>query len=327
MRTTWLLGVGVVTVGLAVVSACTGDDPVIAPGVDSGASDGAAQPDGGDPGADGSADGSAADGSADAGACAMRPFQAPLSVGLPADFAYGPRFYTLDGGTRMQYVATPGAADAGHDLHEAIPSGGMAFVFDSPVPNVNTPADEWAPAPSGDGAFMVFARGPIGSRSLYLSNRVAGTFNGGTLIPVLQPDTNNEDTDGYLLADGSAYYFASNRAGGGGLGLYRSAHQADGFDPASSVLPSGPGTRSLPVVDSAETTMLYAESPTRDLSMGDIVETRLDAAHQATGTPMAHPELSTAVAPDSPAWLSPDGCTLYFQRGFSAGSQVFVARR
>lgn len=323
------------TCGAAMIAvACTGDDPDLAAAGDSGAPETAAPSEGG-PGDDGAAPGDGAapsDADAGLGPCRGRPFTSIGPVQVPTDFHFGPRFYESDAGRRMMYVTLTVTVTGPRNISEATRAGGATEAYESSglVTELNTGGTQWSPSPSSDGRVLVLARGPApGSRALYVTTRQdTGNFSPPIPIAAVPNDGGIEDGDPFLLGNGNAVYWGTNRSGANGLSIRRMERNGTSFAPATTVLAgSSTITYTLPVVDDAESTILYATGST-DSSTWDIVEARLDGAFLA-GAPIAHPELNQAGVGDAPSWLSPDGCTLYFQRGFAAApnAMVFVARR
>ncbi|MEO0482460.1 MAG: hypothetical protein AAF138_02460 [Planctomycetota bacterium] len=99
--------------------------------------------------------------------------------------------------------------------------------------SINTPAPETSAAFSSpaasDADFMIFSRGAPGSGAdLYIARRQGRTW--APAQPFEPANSNADEIDPAIAPDGSAVYFASDRAGGlGGYDLYRVLRSGDGW--------------------------------------------------------------------------------------------------
>ncbi len=80
--------------------------------------------------------------------------------------------------------------------------------------NINTPTDEFYPALSGDGVYLVYAsrRGDGKTSNLYMSTNVNGQWDSPVDMNKLNSD--KDDTTPFISHDGTMIVFSSNREGG-----------------------------------------------------------------------------------------------------------------
>ncbi len=85
---------------------------------------------------------------------------------------------------------------------------------DSLGANINSPADEFYPALSGDGIYLVYAsrRGDGKTSNIYISTNVNGKWD--TPVDMSRINSGKDDVTPYLSLDGTMIVFSSNRDGG-----------------------------------------------------------------------------------------------------------------
>lgn len=228
----------------------------------------------------------------------------------------------------------PGGVGIGtYDIYQATrPSISAPFANLLPVSGVNTSGDERAPRVTADGLSMFaisVAPGDPGHYHVTLATRAntAVAFDG--LQPVANVNsTSHNDIDPYLLPAGDVLYVSSDRLGN--FRLYRSVKLGGTFSAPKLVggidldLPAEEGN---PVVTLDELTLFFASTRPGGAGYYDIYEARRSTSADGFGEPIALASLNTAEA-DTPTWISPDGCDLYFTRFEpSAGRQMYVATR
>jgi hypothetical protein len=127
----------------------------------------------------------------------------------------------------------------------------------------------------------------------------------------------------YVMPSGRVLYFHSSRFGN--TDIFRVS--TDTFAPVGGI--NSPYDDLRPVVTEDELTIYFASSrPDPDARGGwDIWVATRGSAEADFGTPSVVRELSTEQS-ESPGWISPDGCRLYFDRGGSTTiSRIYVAQK
>lgn len=206
---------------------------------------------------------------------------------------------------------------------------GLAFGPATPLAAANSEDDEYRAALSGDGATLYFDRqvggaGPAPRYSLFHAVRGAGGELGA---PTPMDGLNEAGHDLEPFPTDHEIYFASTR-GGIAARLWRAPRTERGFGPAVPV-PAGHGRGSAEIpVPSADGLALYfcplERSASNDSS--DIwVSLRADR-DQPFETAMEIGSLRTD-GKESPSWLSPDNCRLYFGADRDGQFDIWVAER
>ncbi|MEX1026068.1 MAG: hypothetical protein WD226_13420, partial [Planctomycetota bacterium] len=181
---------------------------------------------------------------------------------------------------------------------------------------VNSNADDVAPAFGPDGLYFASDRGPLGrGLDLWFARFDEYGFQAPELLPpALQSDA--DDTDPAPLGDGRLVF--ASRRGGDDLDLFEAdlARPADGAlaltelnSPADDREPSG------------NATVLWFASD----RAGDFDPFRSFRGPAGWLEPRVIAALSTPLSERAP-WLAPDGFTLWFERGDDAGRALHVAR-
>ncbi len=176
------------------------------------------------------------------------------------------------------------------------------------------------PTLTADGSVMFFARylaAPEGERraDVYVSRRRAdGVFDGASPLAIA---TDAEETTPYVTPAGDALYFS--RYEGGQYLLHRVALPAVALTEVGALDPATapPGGAVNPVVTADELTLYFASANAK----GDLdiwVATHAKKGERFKGARVVA-ELRSAQH-DTPSWVSPDGCVLYFDRWTSSGA-------
>ncbi|HUS31503.1 MAG TPA: hypothetical protein VMZ53_23520 [Kofleriaceae bacterium] len=180
----------------------------------------------------------------------------------------------------------------------------------------------WSPTVTANGLTLYFTRTNGNSqKDIYKATRGAITdanFSGVALVAELNTASSEEDV--YVVPDGSAIYFSSDRGNGNTLSIFRAQLNGSTFSPPTEVLADTNLFVSRVVISPDELTMFYQDA-------NEIHETRR-ASKTAPWT--LEPALTVLGSPnaDHPTWISPDGCRLYLEsdRG-SAPLDLYVAVR
>jgi hypothetical protein len=196
------------------------------------------------------------------------------------------------------------------------PDTASAFTGITKVTELNGgSADGYLTTTSGD-LLGYFVSMRTGNGDIYRTSRADAGMAWGSLAVVTAVSTTSLEDDAFVLADGRAIYFTSNRAGGS-LGIYRAAVDVNGnVSPAAAV--SGVNTsadETEAVVTLDELTMYFARFSTNRR----IMVAKRAATNAAWGTATAVTELNLSTN-DSPSWISPDGCRILVSSNASGGA-------
>jgi len=152
----------------------------------------------------------------------------------------------------------------------------------------------------------------------------AGAWSAPRLVPGLSP--NLEDAGGpFIMPLGDVLYFHSTRLGHG-HDIFRSERSDAGWSaPAFVPQVDTLGTDDLhPVLSDDELTIYFTS--TRSDRAGDIWVATRRSRSDDFDPPVSVDELNTVDVFEAPGWFSPDGCRIYFTRGYETG-QIYVASR
>ena len=219
----------------------------------------------------------------------------------------------------------------GFDIYKATRTSiTAAFGNITPVAGMNTTVDERGPRVTADGlSMLVYSRVPgATAQHIMQATRTTAALPFSGLQVIAKVDGTTDDVDPYLLQNGNVIYFTSNR--GGNYGLYRSSKTGGAFSIPTLVSGVNLDTASIensPVVTPDELTLYFSsDRPGGSGSLDIYVVTRPTTA-DGFGAPTALTSLNTASV-DTPSWISPDGCALYFSRAEpNLGFQLYVAMR
>lgn len=274
---------------------------------------------------DGGSDGSSVDASPDARVpvCWGAPFTAPSPV-TELNTNNRDAFLRLSADELTAYLSGDivGAAAVlgGWKSSRASATGTFAAPTRLVITN-DTAVEMWSPSVTADGLTLYFTRtnGNAG-KDIYKATRNAVTDNFSGLAPVTELNTNSSEEDVYVVPDGSAIYFSSDRANGNTFSIFRAAANGATFSPPVEVLADTSLFVNRVVISPDELTMFYQGG-------NEIHET-----HRASKTAAfaLQPALTVLGSPnaDHPTWISPDGCRLYLEsdRG-TAPMDVYLAVR
>jgi Tol biopolymer transport system component len=198
------------------------------------------------------------------------------------------------------------------------------------VPGMNTTGNERGPrvTPDGLSMYVYSTAAGVAGQHIMLASRTGTTLPFSGLQVLAKVNGTTDDVDPYLLQNGNVLYFTSNRAGN--YGLYRSSKIAGAF--STPLLVSGDNLDSAslensPVVTPDELTLYFSSDRPGGLGSLDIYTSTRSTTADAFGAPIALTSVNTA-STDTPTWVSPDGCALYFSRAeTNVGYQLYVAMR
>jgi WD40-like Beta Propeller Repeat len=209
-----------------------------------------------------------------------------------------------------------------------VPFGGVKL-----VDNVNVPMSlNMDPTATANGLTLIYryrmGRTDSGIDQLFAAERAdaASAFSNGTPVANVNVGGFN-NVQPYVMPDGSALYFSSDRAGD--FDIYRAVRVGDtfGLPVAISELNATGANEGDPLLTADELTIYFSSSRSAGLGRADIWMAQRADKGLMFGPPIDLMEINSA-AMDAPTWLSPDGCRLYMssERG-DAGNDIYVALR
>jgi hypothetical protein len=286
-------------------------------------------------GAAGAGGGTAGAGGA-AGACDLsKPFGAAvLAPGINSSFNEYAIGINRDG---LSAVVASDRTDLGgpgkFDLYGTTrASTSAAFGLPTLLPNVNTADNETKPVVSPDGLQLYFSSDRPGTGTgydIYVATRLSLVASFGVPSLVASVSSTAGDLLGSLTADGQYLYF-DRPASGTGRDIYvknlRTADPPVPIDALNSKYDEGHA-----IVSDDQLTVYFASTRVGLSTSGGSADANILVAHRSTvtepfGDPALVSELNTSNA-DLPSYLSPDGCTLYFDSDRSGSQDLWVATK
>lgn len=140
---------------------------------------------------------------------------------------------------------------------------------------INTPGDEWAPAPSPDGTQLLFASNKPGARhDLFIAAVRGDGFAPATPLPGAINTPDADEFDATFLSDGSSLVFSRSRnVDSDPIQLYFARRGATGYD-AGTALPDSvnvaDGYTLGPSIDQRDRNVLYFSGHRPDASAGKL---------------------------------------------------------
>ncbi len=170
---------------------------------------------------------------------------------------------------------------------------------------------DWSPAIASSTSYIVFARGNVLARDLF----VGSGLSWGTVAAAAALNTADDDTDPWIVgAPPVALYYARNTPTSGKILRARITSTTPTFGaPTDVTLPCPSQFCGTPVVDAAESTLLFAAWADAKFAttVYEIALSKVATDVTAKGTPVPHPELGTHY----PSWVSSDGCVAIVAHG------------
>jgi Tol biopolymer transport system component len=192
------------------------------------------------------------------------------------------------------------------------------------------------PTLTTDGLTMFFESDPGGTYQVIVATRSDVTASFTTSAPVAGINAGPDDSQPFVLPDGSALYFMSTRNDGsataGTADIYRAARASSGqfTTPVQVSTINTSAGEYAPVPTPDELVLYYASSRSDGPARGgfDIWMTKRASVNDAFDPPVNVVELNTSIN-EIPDWISPDRCRLYFDRLGASGTvdKIYVAER
>jgi hypothetical protein len=259
------------------------------------------------------------DGGTDASGDASPDARLPTCWGAP--FAAGPQpVVALNGTMRDAFLRLSGdelTAYFSRDIvgASAVLSGFTASrttatgTFGTPIRlviNGDTALELWSPTVTADGKTLYFTRtnGAAG-KDIYKATRNVTSDNFSGITAVTELNSSSADEDVYVVPDGSAIYFSSDRGNGNTFSIFRAALNGASFSPPVEVLADTSLFVNRVVISPDELTMFYQGG-------NEIHETRRASKTAMWSLAPAIGVLGSMSA-DHPTWVSADGCRLYLE--------------
>jgi TolB protein len=191
-------------------------------------------------------------------------WSAPIAVSFNSAAKDFDPAYSPDG--KLVYFFSDRPGGVGRDDLYRVPVTGDTFgAVEHLGPEVNTPGDEWAPAPSPDGTLLMFASNAPGKKhDLYLARAVGGGFAKAEPVAgaVNAPDT--DELDATFLADGRSIVFTRSKGiENDPVELYSATPGPGGYDAGtrlSDAVNMAGGATLGPAIDPREPGVLYFRS-------------------------------------------------------------------
>jgi hypothetical protein len=189
------------------------------------------------------------------------------------------------------------------------------------------------PTVTADGLTIFFESDPGSVFRVMVAARstVVAQFSASAQVAGLNAGT--DDSEPFVLPDGSALYFISTRGTGGGTNdIYRAARGPSGqfAVPVQVSTINTPSTEYAPVPTPDELVLYYASDRPDSPAKGalDIWMTKRASTSAAFEPPVNVQELNTT-GNEIPDWISPDRCRLYFDRlgANGVGDKIYVSER
>lgn len=245
-----------------------------------------------------------------------KPFGAPVALGA-INTAAAEAFGWLSGDELTLLFASNRAGGLGaFDLYIATRASATdAFGTPSLLAGVNTAGSERRPVMTADGLtlFADTQANPNAAVQIARATRASTSAAFGALSPVTALNLANSGAP-YVLPDGSALYFGSDRVAGSAYNLFVSSNAGGAFGAPTPVTGTNLATAStedVPAVTPDQLTLYFASD--RAGTTYDIFRATRPNLAAGFGAPVAVTELNTG-ANEVPTWISADGCLLLLYR-------------
>ncbi len=215
----------------------------------------------------------------------------------------------------------------GYDIYTAtrtsIADSWMALAAVAPV---NSTASEADPTISADQLTLYVSR----STDIYRSTRASTSTAFGAPVAVAPLNSGASEFAPYLVEDGSSLYFSSTRNSDAGVSeLFVAQPLADGgFTAPANVNGTAlkTGDNRFAAVTADQLVMYFASNRTGGQGSYDIWVATRASTSVAFGTPRVVAEVSSTLD-ETPDWVSPDRCRLYFSSNRGASYDLYVATK
>jgi hypothetical protein len=186
------------------------------------------------------------------------------------------------------------------------------------------------PALTADALTIFFESDPGGTFQVMVASRTTVAAPFSTSGPVAGINAGPDDSQPFVLPDGSALYFMSTRSGT--ADILRAARDTTGQFTAPTPVSTINTTSGeyAPVLTPDDLVLYFASDRSGGSAKGsyDIWMTKRASRAAAFDPPVNVQELNTT-GYEIPDWLSPDRCRLYFDHNDGAGTndKIYVAER
>lgn len=257
---------------------------------------------------DGGSDGPSADASPDARlpTCFGQAFSAPAAV-ASLNTTAPDMFLRLSADELTAYMSRGGGAAAPMFFVATRASATSPFGTATSM-TVGAASELLSPTVTADGLTMLFTSartGTLGLQDIWMATRGTTTATFGNVTNVSAANSTGIEDDVYVVPDGSAIYFSSDR-NGQIFSIFRAEKSGTSYTNPQVVLSTTNQLNVSRVVVSADELTLYYQEG------NEIHETHRNAKTDAWALGTRLMVLNSANA-DHPTWLSPDGCRLYLE--------------
>lgn len=265
-----------------------------------------------------------------AASCDGTTWRAPVVVAVAGlePHLFGPRL-TADGGG-LYLSQTRGTPFRDEDIWLLDRTGAGAFANPIRVEPVSSMTFDGSPFPSPDGLELFFSSARSGSRDLWVARRGQPSGNFGDPTPILFVNSDSDDQNPSLTADGLALFFATDRdAPRFREDIYtstRASRLAAFARPERVAELSGPTKDGAPFI-SPDGLTIHFTSDRPGARRLDIWTATRPSRTAPFSAPVHLPELASAADDEDPS-ISPDGKELYFASNRAGGTfQLYRAAR
>lgn len=317
---------GALLVGICAAPACVGD----AAGPDSGADTGTSDTGLPDAGPDsGVAPDAGSDAGSDAACDPNKAFGSPaLLMGVNTAMNESSASLSPDELTLYFGATRPDGGVGSADIFVAHRASRTA-AFDPSVllAKINTNIYEDSPSISQDGLTLLYTT--VGANyDLELTTRASVMVDFASPPTSLSVNTVYAEVTGFLTADGTELWFASNR-NGSNYDLFLAPRSGTSIGNAGAVTDlNTPSDEACPVVSADGLTAFWASTRADGAAKGgyDVWTSSRATKNGAFGPAVNLAALNTN-AMENPNWVSPDGCRLYFMSDRAGSADLYVAER
>lgn len=197
----------------------------------------------------------------------------------------------------------------------------------TPITSLNGSDLDWPPTISDSGAYVVFARGPVGSRNLFVGTGAVNAWPTVGAIPSTTINTSDDEADPWLAGKPPAALYFTRLQSSGSIGTIQRAPvtaQTPAFgNPVAVTVSCGAPICATPLTTPDESILVFASWDSTGGFMPTVKESHLtkSGSNVTADAPVPHPELGNRY----PSWISDDACTVIVAHG--EANQLYVATR